>query len=293
MDRAGHDSTSSVLVNFTLPLAAKLARSGQFSAAIEMLDSCDDQTAGVRLLRGRIRAQAGEIDGARHEFQSVLSDDPNSGEAAAAIAALDVDRGQRLVKRHWVWPLSLAMLVAAIAIVFLTIDSGPQLEPAAESATASAIQELSERIAALETRLQPPTQTAVSSTGANTSPDRILAFAGVHHLVRVDPRYAAVECTPVFPEQGTMVIQCSGSVVSQWVNDRMRTEIGAQSPASTLDLSAVTVAGRYYVQKDDTLGHVAYFAYGDASKWQVIWQSNRDRLSTPDILIPRTELIIP
>ncbi len=49
----------------------------------------------------------------------------------------------------------------------------------------------------------------------------------------------------------------------------------------------------YTVVKGDTLSHIAEEHYGKASKWQVIFEANRDQLSDPDKIQPGQVLKIP
>lgn len=49
----------------------------------------------------------------------------------------------------------------------------------------------------------------------------------------------------------------------------------------------------YTVAKGDTLSHIAKEHYGKASKWQVIFEANRDQLSDPDKIYPGQVLKIP
>jgi nucleoid-associated protein YgaU len=49
----------------------------------------------------------------------------------------------------------------------------------------------------------------------------------------------------------------------------------------------------YTVQKGDTLSHIAKAHYGRASKWQAIFEANRDQLDDPDRIQPGQVLKIP
>ncbi|QNP41940.1 LysM peptidoglycan-binding domain-containing protein [Lysobacter solisilvae (ex Woo and Kim 2020)] len=49
----------------------------------------------------------------------------------------------------------------------------------------------------------------------------------------------------------------------------------------------------YTVAKGDTLSHIAKDHYGKASKWQVIFEANRDQLDDPDKIFPGQVLKIP
>ena len=52
-------------------------------------------------------------------------------------------------------------------------------------------------------------------------------------------------------------------------------------PAGTSD-----DAGSYTVQKGDTLSAIAQRHYGKASRWNAIFEANRDQLDDPDLIKP-------
>lgn len=52
-------------------------------------------------------------------------------------------------------------------------------------------------------------------------------------------------------------------------------------------------AQSYTVQKGDTLSHIARQFYGKASKWNAIFEANRDQLDDPDRIQPGQVLRIP
>lgn len=49
----------------------------------------------------------------------------------------------------------------------------------------------------------------------------------------------------------------------------------------------------YKVQAGDTLSKIAKDVYGDANKYQRIFEANRDKLENPDKIRPGQELVIP
>lgn len=49
----------------------------------------------------------------------------------------------------------------------------------------------------------------------------------------------------------------------------------------------------YTVAKGDTLSHIAKHFYGKASRWQAIFDANRDQLDDPDKIRPGQVLKIP
>ncbi len=49
----------------------------------------------------------------------------------------------------------------------------------------------------------------------------------------------------------------------------------------------------YTVQKGDTLSHISKQFYGKSSKWNTIFEANRDQLDDPDLIKPGQVLKIP
>lgn len=63
-----------------------------------------------------------------------------------------------------------------------------------------------------------------------------------------------------------------------------------------VDTTAEKVGGleqTYTVQKGDTLSHISKQFYGKASKWNAIFEANRDQLDDPDRIQPGQVLKIP
>ena len=63
----------------------------------------------------------------------------------------------------------------------------------------------------------------------------------------------------------------------------------APKPGATPGASART----YTVVAGDSLSKIAKREYGDAQKWQAIYQANRDKISNPDLIHPGQVLTIP
>lgn len=49
----------------------------------------------------------------------------------------------------------------------------------------------------------------------------------------------------------------------------------------------------YVVAKGDSLSKIAKREYGDANKWRVIFEANKDIIKNPDMIHPGQELKIP
>ena len=52
-------------------------------------------------------------------------------------------------------------------------------------------------------------------------------------------------------------------------------------------------ANTYTVKSGDSLSAIAKRVYGDAGKWQQIYEANRDQIKDPDLIHPGQELKIP
>ena len=65
---------------------------------------------------------------------------------------------------------------------------------------------------------------------------------------------------------------------------------GAPQPTGT---SGSSSSKTYVVVNGDSLSKIAKREYGDAQKWQVIYQANRDKISNPDLIHPGQVLTIP
>jgi nucleoid-associated protein YgaU len=74
--------------------------------------------------------------------------------------------------------------------------------------------------------------------------------------------------------------------------------IDSSLPQPATKAAAATAGGTsgrstYTVQAGDTLSKIAKEVYGDASKYQRIFEANRDKLDNPDKIRPGQELVIP
>lgn len=49
----------------------------------------------------------------------------------------------------------------------------------------------------------------------------------------------------------------------------------------------------YTVQRGDTLEGIAVKMYGDRTKWRLIFEANRDKITNKDRIFPGQELVIP
>ena len=73
---------------------------------------------------------------------------------------------------------------------------------------------------------------------------------------------------------------------------------GSSSTAPPADTPATTpttsdVERTYTVVAGDTLSKIAKREYGDASKWQRIYEANKDTIKNPDLIYPGQTFKIP
>ena len=69
---------------------------------------------------------------------------------------------------------------------------------------------------------------------------------------------------------------------------------GGSSTTAPASPSAVATAERsYVVVEGDTLSGIARRMYGEASRWQQIFEANRDVIDDPDLIYPGQSLRIP
>ena len=58
-------------------------------------------------------------------------------------------------------------------------------------------------------------------------------------------------------------------------------------------LSGTGAARTYTVQAGDSLSKIAKREYGDAGKWNAIFEANRDKIKNPDLIHPGQVLNLP
>ena len=67
---------------------------------------------------------------------------------------------------------------------------------------------------------------------------------------------------------------------------------GGSSSAPMRDAGA-TQQETYTVQKGDSLSKIAQRRYGEAGKWKIIYEANKDNIKNPDLIHPGQVLKIP
>jgi nucleoid-associated protein YgaU len=77
--------------------------------------------------------------------------------------------------------------------------------------------------------------------------------------------------------------------------DFSNVQSGASSTAPSPAPAAAPAASKrtYTVVAGDSLSKIAKREYGDAQKWTVIYDANRDKISNPDLIHPGQVLTIP
>lgn len=64
---------------------------------------------------------------------------------------------------------------------------------------------------------------------------------------------------------------------------------GSRSSAPSPEVEVRT----YTVQRGDSLSKIAKALYGDATKWRVIYEANKDKIKNPDLIHPDQTFVIP
>jgi nucleoid-associated protein YgaU len=65
------------------------------------------------------------------------------------------------------------------------------------------------------------------------------------------------------------------------------------APATPQPAGAIGSAKTYVVVQGDSLSKIAKREYGDANKWQTIYEANKGLITDPDLIYPGQELKIP
>jgi nucleoid-associated protein YgaU len=67
----------------------------------------------------------------------------------------------------------------------------------------------------------------------------------------------------------------------------------ASPPVTTKPVGGGGGGGTYIVVKGDSLSKIAKREYGDANKWRMIYEANKDLIKDPDLIYPGQSLRIP
>lgn len=91
----------------------------------------------------------------------------------------------------------------------------------------------------------------------------------------------------------------SGSVSDQPTKDKVKVASGNVQGVAAVNDDALDVdnpapeATFYEVRSGDTLSAISLSQYGDANRYNVIFEANRPMLSSPDRIYPGQKLVIP
>jgi nucleoid-associated protein YgaU len=75
--------------------------------------------------------------------------------------------------------------------------------------------------------------------------------------------------------------------------DFSRVQRGSSSQPASQPAAAAGSARAYTVQAGDSLSKIAKREYGDANKWNAIFDANRDKIKNPDLIHPGQVLTLP
>ncbi len=102
-----------------------------------------------------------------------------------------------------------------------------------------------------------------------------------------------------YVEEGDNVLKIGGTAKTQYEKNQMWDKIkaiGGESPSdiiADIKVSDTSVYHRHVVQRGETLGKIAKHYYKDAMKYKQIFEANRDKLKSADLIYPDQELVIP
>lgn len=94
-------------------------------------------------------------------------------------------------------------------------------------------------------------------------------------------------------------VTLSGSVSDQPTKDKVKVASGNVQGVAAVNDDALDVdnpapeATFYEVRSGDTLSAISLSQYGDANRYNVIFEANRPMLSSPDRIYPGQKLVIP
>ena len=89
---------------------------------------------------------------------------------------------------------------------------------------------------------------------------------------------------------GLLFLSPSPALIVSGAAETAQAPAASDKKAPTADAATETT---YKVSSGDTLWKIADKFYGDGEKWKVIYEANKDKLSSPGTIIPGQELVIP
>ena len=95
------------------------------------------------------------------------------------------------------------------------------------------------------------------------------------------------------------VLKITGTAKTQYEKDLLWDSIkvaGGENPAdimADIKVADTSVYARHIVKSGESLGKIAKQYYGNASKYQAIFEANSGILKNPDVIHPDQELVIP
>ena len=89
---------------------------------------------------------------------------------------------------------------------------------------------------------------------------------------------------------GLLFLSPSPALIVSGAAETAQAPAASDKKAPTADAATETT---YKVSSGDTLWKIADKLYGDGEKWKVIYEANKDKLSSPGTIIPGQELVIP
>lgn len=107
----------------------------------------------------------------------------------------------------------------------------------------------------------------------------------------------SMQDTRVSEENGKLKV--SGTVKNQYEKKLMWDEIkrkGGENPSdiiADINVSDNSAFAHHTVKSGESLSKISQHYYGDANKYNKIFEANRDKLKSADVIHPGDELVIP
>lgn len=254
--------------------AVRLAREGRYEEADawvgEMLRA--RESADLHCLRGKIQAQRARISEAEASFRLALRLHPEHQDAARALARLVSLRGRSprtVIVRRFV--LTVTGMAMALALVSNEVSKHESPAIVAASTAPAAI--------------GPPAKAAT----VDVDPALIDAYVAIEAGLEPLKARFMLRSRAVRTESG-LAVAISGAVPTKQALEQIRSLATGSVGIDTRDLKTEP---SYRVRPHDTLTSVAQAVYGDARGWPGIWESNREVLIEPGLIIPGQQLRIP
>jgi len=243
-----------------------LARRGEYERAEKLLKDSLERRGDfteARIVLGKIYAQQGRYDEAIEEWQKVLEKDSENREVKAAIRKAKEMRDKAKdfpIQRMKLRAIILFLLVGLGVSVLGNVWQGIRVKTSLELLTPSE---------------EPREIDLVSKTAKLFEEDKRLC----HFEIKV--------------KQIENTICLSGEIPTFYVHNLLINLVKGVPHVKAVDATEVKVTGAYVVKKGETLISIAHNLYGDGSRWNELFQKNKNKLKDPNQLYPGMKISVP